>query len=937
MSAWYGLSVTRPRTRIWMLLGGTAITIVVVALLLFSCGSADSAVPRRAVYQDPAYSASERAADLVSRMTVEEKASQLVTSQAVAIPRLGVRAYGWWNEAAHGVAREQTNHGANPPDLVNTTIYPVSLSLASSWDPDLMYREATLISDEAREVVRDNALDLSFFSPTVNLGRDPRWGRNDETFGEDPYLTAAMASQFVNGMEGRDPEGKPLPEGAGYLKTATTLKHYAANNSEVNRLDGSSDVDQASLREYYTAQFRDIVARSSPASIMSAYNRVNGEPAAASPFLMNTLARRTYGFSGYFVSDCDAVFMIQKGHAWQPPWAEAPLDEVDRNAAALVAGEDLNCNMGYHDASSYATALPAALHRGFTTPQGTLTEHDLDAALVRLFTARIRLGEFDDPQDVPWIAQARSRVPRGSWESSDANEAVTQTPERLAMAREAGARSLVLLKNEKVGGEKVSGESKVSGDGEERARPLLPLRVPASGAYHVAVVGPSADLAEGFFGGYSSIQKDAARKRTVTPCAGITAAVTKLNPGARVDCLPGTISGGQEVDRAALAAVRDADVVVIHAATNREVADEASDRPSMDLPDGQAELIEAVADLNPRTVVALETIGPMDLRRVEPRVPALLWSSYNGQRHGESLADVLLGEVNPSGHLPFTWYAGTHQLPEITDYRLAGDGERPGRTYLYFHGEPTYPFGHGLGYTTFRHSGLTVERSTVAPADAVEVEVTVTNTGDVAGRDAVQLYVTSPKASDGRERPIARLRRFQQVEVDPGQSETVTFTLPVTELAFYDEKAGRFQVDAGRYELRVGTSAATDDVEQKASFTVKGTWKPRPAVLSVTPRRSGDPTKVISPRISYPVGVTVEPRPTVALEDQRLLGFTDATVDPPLPAELRVTYRSNRPEVVEVDRAGTLRTKGAGVATVTASLTAAGRTLTEDFVIRVEG
>src|SRR4051812_4179698 len=295
------------------------------ALALLAAGPAHAATP---IYQDPSYRPAERAADLVSRMTLAEKASQMNSSQAAAIPRLGVQAYGWWNEALHGVAFEQLINNANATNLTNTTSYPVALALGSSWDPRLMYREATQISDEAREVVRDNTLDLDFYSPTVNLGRDPRWGRNDETFSEDPLLTARIASQFVNGMEGKDEQGRLLPGAKGYYKTLTPLKHYAANNSEVNRRTGTSDMDDRTLREYYTAQFRAIVQAAHPGSIMSSYNRVNGVPAAASTYLMDTLARETFGFDGYFTSDCDAIYEIQAGHHWQPPGFAQPLDAV---------------------------------------------------------------------------------------------------------------------------------------------------------------------------------------------------------------------------------------------------------------------------------------------------------------------------------------------------------------------------------------------------------------------------------------------------------------------------------------------------------------------------------------------------------------------------------------------------------------------------------
>src|SRR3954471_15619004 len=234
------------------------------------------------IYLDRSYSYTERAADLVSRMTTAEKASQTISSAAPAIPRLGIRQYGQWNEALHGVSRSQLVNNGNATVLNNTTSYPTDQTMGSSWDPDLLYRVAQQIGDEAREVSPDNTLNLEFYSPTMNLERDPRWGRNDETYGEDPFHTARMVSQFVNGMEGKDEQGKLLPGAAGYYKTLTTLKHYAANNSEVNRRSGSSDMDDRTLREYYTDAFRRVIEASQPGSVMSSYNSVNAtSPAPA--------------------------------------------------------------------------------------------------------------------------------------------------------------------------------------------------------------------------------------------------------------------------------------------------------------------------------------------------------------------------------------------------------------------------------------------------------------------------------------------------------------------------------------------------------------------------------------------------------------------------------------------------------------------------------
>lgn len=871
------------------------------------------------VYLDRSYSPAERAADLVSRMTLQEKASELNSSQAAAIPRLGVAEYAWWNEAAHGVAREGTKNNANPPILTNTTSYPVDLSAGSTWNPDLLYREATLISDEAREVVRQNKLDLNFYSPTVNLGRDPRWGRNDETFSEDPTLTAAMASQYVDGMEGKDSSGRMLPSSDGYLKTMTTIKHFAANNSEYNRLNGSSDMDERTLREYYTAQFRDIIEAAGPASIMSSYNEINGTPSPANVHLIDTLARQTFGFGGYFTSDCDAVFIMQAAHHWTPPNSTKPVDPYTRTAYANSAGEDLDCQQGYHDAYSYANTIPQAIAQHVQTLTDTYNENDVDVSVARLFTARIASGEFDAEASVPWVRQARARIAPGSWTNDDSNGAVTETAERLAMARQVADQSIVMLKNAAPAGEKSS---------------LLPLKVPSTGSFKVAVIGTFANPDAVYLGGYSSNQGPSGVAKEVNGYQGLKAAIEARNPDATVDYLPGTTDNATKVDAASVAAAKGYDAVVVYVGTDNKVADEGKDRPSLALPGAQAELVKEVAAANPRTIAYLETIGEVDVNSFAGQVPAMLWSSYNGQRKGEALADVVLGKVSPSGHLPFTWYGDESQLPAMGDYAIRPTSTTAGRTYMYFTGKVAYPFGYGLSYTDFQVGGMTVDRHGVDANGDVTVTAQVTNTGQVAGSQVVQLYVATPDSPAALQRPVKRLVGFAKVSLQPGETTAVHLTVRVPDLAFWDEQTSTWTVDKGAYVLSLGTSSADADVQQQVRVQVGGELAPTPQVLTAKPVAAGDAADDVQQRLLFPAGTTVDPQLTVSVRDASLYGYVTKGQSRPLPHGAKVSFSSNRPDVVSV-QGGTVRTEQAGVATVTATLTYRGVSATTSFVVDV--
>ena len=894
------------------------------------------AVSGTPIYLDRSYSPAERAADLVSRMTLAEKASQMVSSQAPAIPRLGLPAYGWWNEALHGVSRLQLAPTGNATVLNNTTSYPISLALGSSWDPALMYREATMISDEARDVVPQNSLNLDFYSPTVNLGRDPRWGRNDEIFSEDPLLTAAIASQFVNGMEGKDQHGDLLPQGGGYLKTITTIKHYAANNTEgdqiggpTDRLSGTSNMDERTLREYYTAQFKQIIRQSHPGSIMSAYNSVNNIPSPANVHLIDTLARQTFGFNGYFTSDCDAVYEIVHGHHWQPPGWSRPVNNTERSALANAAGEDLNCDAGYADSFNYANSLPTAAGQEIPTQTDVFNVNDMDTSLVRLFTARMRLGEFDDVASEPWVKAARARLAPGSWTNSDANNAVTETPARLAVARAVGDRSLVLLKN--ATGTRANGT----------VGKVLPIAVPTSGPFRVAVIGYFANPASMYLGGYSSVQGAPGTANEVTPYQGIKRAIQAINPSAVVDFYNGftgnPTSAAQltSVDPAAVNAAAGYNDVIAYVGTDDSTASEFSDRTDLALPGAQAQLIGELAAKNPNTVAVMETIGQVDVGSFEGSVPALLWSSYNGQRKGDAVADVLLGKYDPSGHLPFTWYQSVNQLPALDDYSIRPNATSQGRTYMYFRGPVSYPFGYGLTYSSFKTSDMQIDSSHLNADDTFHVSVEVTNTGTVTGRDLVQLYISTPDAPASLQRPVKRLEGFRQVTLAPGQSKLVTLAVKVPDLAFFDENLNRYVVDDGRYGVQISSSAADSDILRQRFVTVTGSLTPVPSVLSAKPVMPGDAARGVQSRVMFPEGVAVLPQLTVSMNDESLYGYISAHNSKPLPAGMQLGFTSDRPSVVSVAPDGSIHTLRNGVATVTATVSYHGARTATQFVVRV--
>ena len=695
-------------------------------------------------YQNEALPFDVRVHDLVSRMTLEEKVSQM-KDVAPAIDRLGIPQYNWWNEALHGVARSGT-----------ATVFPQAIGLAATWDDSLIFRMATVISDEARakhhEYVRNGSRrryqGLTFWSPNINLFRDPRWGRGQETYGEDPFLTGRLAVQFIRGMQGDDPK---------YLKTVATVKHFAVHSGpEPERHQFDAAVSERDLRESYLPHFETGIRDGGAYSLMCAYNRVDGKTACGSDMLLKDVLRGAWRFRGYVVSDCGAIDDIYLRHKVVQTAPEAA-------ALAVRTGTDLECGR------VYANLIDAV-------KQGLIAEPQIDTAVTRLFLARFRLGMFDSPDSVRW-----ARIPY----------AVLDQPAHRVLARQVARESIVLLKND--GG-------------------LLPLR---KNLRTVAVIGPNADQARMLLGNYNGDPAD-----PVTPLRGVREAVapgTRVIYARGADLADGFVvadSGppvpAETLAVAAVNAARQADAVVLFLGlTARMEGEEMSlqiagfrggDRTQIDLPASQQRLLERVVAVGKPTVLVLLNGSALAVTWAQEHVPAIVEAWYPGQAAGSAIADVLFGDYNPAGRLPVTFYRSVDDLPAFDDYRMAG------RTYRFFGGSPLYPFGHGLSYTTFAYKHLRTTTETLRSDGSVTVRVDVTNTGARVGDEVVQLYVQH--LGSVVERPNKDLRGYRRVTLGPGETRTVELPLRGSSLAYWNPDTHRWVVEAEPVRIQVGASSA---------------------------------------------------------------------------------------------------------------------------------
>jgi len=690
------------------------------------------------LFQQPDQPLDVRVDDLVSRLTLEEKVSQMVFASA-AIGRLGIFEYNWWNEALHGVARAGV-----------ATVFPQAIGMAAAFNTELLHEVARVIALEGRAKYNaarrheDRGIykGLTFWSPNINIFRDPRWGRGQETYGEDPYLTGRLAVAFIKGLQGDDPK---------YLQAAACAKHFAVHSGpELKRHAFNAQVSPKDLRETYLPAFRDAVKEAKVEAVMGAYNRVNGEPACASRELLIKILREEWGFEGHVVSDCGAIRDIFENHK---------VVETPAQAAALAVnnGCDLNCGWVFE-------------HLVEAVKLGLIAEGAIDQAVKRLFMARFKLGMFDPEAIVPF-----NQIPY------EVNDCAAHRQLARQMARE----SIVLLKNE---------------------NSLLPLdKNKIKTIAVIGPNADSRDVLIGNYFGTASkyvpllegIQQAVNEGTRVYYAQGCDLKSTKISSWGRKPT-----SGFAE----ALTAAELADVVIMAMGISPKMegeegasadSDGGGDRLNLDLPGMQEELLKAIHALGKPIVLVLFNGSPLTINWAHEHIPAIIEAWYPGEEGGSAIADVIFGDYNPSGRLPVTFVKSIDQLPDFEDYSMEN------RTYRYMQDAPLYPFGYGLSYTTFDYASLTLDQSTVDTETdfTVKVSVTVQNSGSRAGAEVVQLYVRDQEASVRV--PNWELRGFHKISLEPGEAKRVEFALSRRQLALIDND-GRCILEPGKFTIYVG-------------------------------------------------------------------------------------------------------------------------------------
>ena len=829
-------------------------------------------------YQNPDLSARERAVDLCSRLTLEEKA-KLMLDESPAIPRLGIKKFFWWSEALHGAA-----------NMGNVTVFPEPVAMASSFNPSLLYKVFDAASTEFRAQYNHRMLNggedekfhsLSVWTPNVNIFRDPRWGRGQETYGEDPYLTSVMGVQVVRGLQG--------PEDAKYRKLWACAKHYAVHSGpEYTRHSANlTDVSPRDFWETYMPAFKTLVQDAKVREVMCAYQRLDDDPCCGSQRLLQQILRDEWGFQYLVVSDCGAVSDFYESH-------KSSSDAVHASAKATIAGTDVECGYGY----AYRS-IPEAVRRGL------MTEAEVDKHVIRLLEGRFDLGEMDDPSLVEW-----SKIPYSAMSSKEHRQIA------LDMARQ----TIVLLQNK---------------------NDVLPLQ---KNKERIAVIGPNADDAPLMWGNYNGMPnstvtildgikakqkkiyyhkgcdltydkvmecllstqcsadgrkglkgtfwnntgmegKAVTVQRYLNPVAVTTAGMHNFAPGVNLEGFSAKyettftpkesgeyvvnvegcghfelyIDGVQKfrhhiwrttpnrvpiqaekgksyqievrfahiptynanlkinvakelpIDyQAVISQLKDIDKVIFVGGISSALEGEempveiegfkGGDRTNIELPAVQRNFLKALKEAG-KTVIFVNCSGSAIALQPETETcDAIVQAWYPGQEGGTAVADVLFGDYNPAGKLPITFYKSSSQLPDYEDYSMKG------RTYRYFE-DALYPFGYGLSYTSFE---IRNEKLEMRNGGNGTLTVDVSNTGKRDGTEIVQLYIRNLQDKEG---PLKSLRGFQRVDVKAGQKKTVTLELTPKSFEFFDPETNTMRVKSGKYELFIGTSSKSSDLQ----------------------------------------------------------------------------------------------------------------------------
>lgn len=675
--------------------------------------------------------ARKKAKELVSKMTLLEKAAQL-KYDAAPVQRLGVPAYNYWNEALHGVARAGV-----------ATMFPQAIGMAAAFDEDAMEKVGDIIATEGRAKYnaysghddRDIYKGLTFWSPNVNIFRDPRWGRGHETYGEDPYLTSRLGVRFVEGIQGKGP----------VMKAAACAKHYAVHSGpEAVRHEFNAEVSKKDMWETYLPAFEALVKEADVESVMGAYNRTNGEPCCGHKYLMEEVLRGKWEFDGHFTSDCWAIKDFHENHMVTKNARESA-------ALALKRGCDVNCGNTY-------------LHLMAAVEEGLVTEEDITAAAERLFTTRFLLGLFDGSEydDIPYEA--------------------VECQEHVEAAVDMARKGSVLLKN----------------DG------ILPLD--KSKLRTIGVVGPNADSRTALIGNYHGTSS-----RYITVLEGIQDEVggevrILYSQGCHLekDRVEGLAWSQDRISEAVITA-EHSDVVVICVGLDETLegeegdagnSDASGDKKDLHLPKVQEELIEKVTAVGKPTILVLMAGSAIDLNYAQENCGGILAAWYPGARGGKAVADLLFGNVSPSGKLPVTFYKGVEELPEFTDYSMKN------RTYRYMEQEPLYPFGYGLSYGDVRVKKAELKGQVTKESD-IRVSVSLENQGQADTDEVVQIYIKdmeSPLAV-----PNYSLCGFQRIFLKAGEKKDVEMTVSNQAMSVVDEEGER-HIDSKSFKLFVGTS-----------------------------------------------------------------------------------------------------------------------------------